>query len=176
MRKQVRVVGAAVGSVALASGLVMSTLGGTAVAGHENRIASATLAGDKEVRKNGKLGGGDRDGRGTVSVFGVDKSPNTLCYVLRVSKIGLEGLAGHIHKGGKRVNGPVVVSLAAPGDGDASDCFKRGDTRGPMNAQVFLVKGVGAQQILKRPGDFYVNVHNSEFPDGAIRGQLRAEN
>jgi hypothetical protein len=29
------------------------------------------------------------------------------------------------------------------------------------------------RQIQKRPGDFYVNVHNSQFPGGAIRGQLQ---
>jgi hypothetical protein len=26
--------------------------------------------------------------------------------------------------------------------------------------------------IMRSPRDYYVNVHNPEFPDGAIRGQL----
>ncbi len=29
-----------------------------------------------------------------------------------------------------------------------------------------------ALEILKRPADYYVNVHNAEFPGGAVRGQL----
>ncbi|MBS1786273.1 MAG: CHRD domain-containing protein [Acidobacteria bacterium] len=26
--------------------------------------------------------------------------------------------------------------------------------------------------IMKNPGNYYVNVHTAEFPNGAIRGQL----
>jgi hypothetical protein len=29
-----------------------------------------------------------------------------------------------------------------------------------------------AKEILKNPADYYVNVHNAEFPLGALRGQL----
>jgi hypothetical protein len=31
------------------------------------------------------------------------------------------------------------------------------------------------RRVLRRPSSFYVNVHNADFPDGAIRGQLEEE-
>jgi hypothetical protein len=35
-----------------------------------------------------------------------------------------------------------------------------------------FANGGTVAQILAKPQDFYVNVHNAEFPGGAIRGQL----
>ncbi|MEO7447042.1 MAG: CHRD domain-containing protein [Humibacillus sp.] len=103
-------------------------------------------------------------GRGKASVFGVDGDPTTLCYTLTVSKIA-PAVAAHIHKGAKGSNGPVVVNLAAPADGNAADCLTEGETG----------KFVGTQtvaDILAHPEQYYVNVHTMEFPSGAIRGQL----
>jgi hypothetical protein len=61
-----------------------------------------------------------------------------------------------------------VANLAAPGDGNAADCLTEGEAG----------KFVGDQtvaEILADPGSYYVNVHNAEYPGGAIRGQLMAE-
>ncbi|MGQ0846902.1 MAG: CHRD domain-containing protein [Sporichthyaceae bacterium] len=163
-----RVVGAAVGCTAIAGGLVLSSLVGVAQAGHTNKVITATLTGAKEVGKKG-----DPNGKGTITIFGIDNDTKTLCYVLKVNGIQLaaEGMAGHIHKGGKNANGPVVTLLAAPGDGDAADCLTNGE-KNPKGAKVFL-EGTKAADILKNPSRYYVNVHNPEFPDGALRGQLK---
>lgn len=161
-----RIIPAVVASAALATGLLAYTSGGVAVAGHTNTIAKAKLTGAQEVKK------GDPDGRGSISIFGIDGDPKTLCYVLRVNKIALsaEGMAAHIHKGAKGKTGAVVANLAGPFDGNAADCLTEGETL-PSGAKAFPGK-VKVADILKNPKAFYVNVHNPEFPDGAIRGQL----
>jgi len=164
-----RVVGAGVASIALASGLVVSSLGGPAVAGHTNTLISAKLTGAAEVPKKG-----DRDGSGEITLFGIDGDPKTICYVLRVRGIKLAemGMAGHVHVGPAGKNGPVVLNLAGPFDGDAADCLTEGETLA-SGAKAFLDKKVKVKDILKSPAKFYVNIHSPSFPDGVLRGQLK---
>ena len=152
---------------AVATGVL--TMAGIASAGHTNTLLEATLDGRAEV-KTGATDNrivGDPNGRGEAYVFGVDGDPTTLCYVLTVDKIGTP-VAAHIHEGAAGTNGPVVVNLAAPADGNAADCLTEGEDG----------KFVGDQtvaDILANPQDYYVNVHNAEYPGGAVRGQLMAE-
>lgn len=173
-----RTVGTAVAGIGVASGLVVSSLGGVAVAGHLNTVLSAKLSGAQEVPQPGDPQGkkvNDPNGRGSVSIFGIDGDPKTLCYVLRVSKIQLaaDKVMGHLHSGVKGKNGPIVVNLAGPFDGEAADCLTEGETL-PSGAKAFPT-GVKVKKILANPSKFYVNVHNTPFPDGAIRGQLTAK-
>ena len=141
-------------------------LTGVASAGHTNAVLEATLDGRSEVATGAGDRGlvGDPNGRGEAYVFGIDGDPTTLCYVLTVSKLS-GATAAHIHEGAAGENGPVVVNLAAPADGNAADCLTEGEAG----------KFVGDQtvaEILANPEDYYVNVHNPEFPGGAVRGQL----
>ncbi|MBD8869569.1 CHRD domain-containing protein [Nocardioides donggukensis] len=132
-------------------------------AGHTNSVLEADLNGRAEVGPDKRIAG-DPNGRGEAYVFGIDNDPNTLCYVLTVDKIGT-AVAAHIHEGPAGSNGPVVVNLAAPADGNAADCLTEGEEG----------KFVGDQtvaEILANPADYYVNVHNAEYPGGAVRGQL----
>jgi len=78
---------------------------------------------------------------------------------MSVTNLPLPATAAHIHAGAADVNGPVVVPFSAP---DSS-----GTTQGCTIADATLV-----EQILADPSGYYVNVHTSEFPGGAIRGQL----
>lgn len=165
-------VGLAVG-VGLAAGVLLSPIGG-AVAGHTNAILSADLDGRQEVATGAKSKAivGDPNGRGEVYVFGIDGDPKTLCYVLEVEKIQFvePGMAAHIHAGAAGTNGPVVVNLARPFDGDAADCLTEGEIL-PNGVPAFPT-GVTVAEILAQPSRYYVNVHNPEYPNGAVRGQL----
>ena len=102
-------------------------------------------------------GPGDADGSGTA-VIRLNKGKGEVCYELTVSGIA-PATAAHIHVGPPGIAGPVVVSLAPPASGSVSACTTGVDAE--------LIKA-----IAKTPGDYYVNVHNADFPAGAIRGQL----
>ncbi len=151
----------------------------TAHAGHLNPVLEANLIGLEEVSTDaGKMGTmvGDANGRARAQVFGIDgaQNANTLCYTIVMTdkiadldKAPGNGRAAHIHEGVRGKNGPVVAALAWPQDGQAGDCISEA-TEGK-----FPTKEAGiVQRILKNPQNFYVNVHNPEFPAGAIRGQL----
>lgn len=171
MRNRVKAVAGI--SVALAAGAVLSPLTG-AGAGHTNSVLTAELKGRNEVAADASNSRrvGDPNGRGEVYVFGVDGDPTTLCYVLTVK--GIEpATAAHIHEGAAGENGPVVANLAAPADGNAADCLTEGEV-GPGTTPKFPT-GETVAAILANPENYYVNVHNGEYPGGAIRGQLEAQ-
>lgn len=120
----------------------------------------AALSGENEVDESGTPGAGDPNGSGTASVrFTAD--PPQVCVTLAVADIVLPAAAAHIHEGAAGVNGPVVITLPTPGeDGTADDCVTEGVT-------TELVQAIAAN-----PAGYYVNVHNSSYPGGAVRGQL----
>ena len=151
-----------------------------AMAGHLNRLLMADLDGRQEVNTLGNNAiVGDPDGRGEFYVFAIDSVGGTdnskvLCYNLQVKRIAElelapgQGRAAHIHKGKAGENGPVVANLAWPQDGQAADCL---DAR--LRPAQFPIGDAVVADILANPDDYYVNVHNTEHPGGAIRGLLR---
>lgn len=82
-----------------------------------------------------------------------------ICYMIRVSGIELPATAAHIHRGAMGVNGPIVVALTAPN--------AQGVAVGCAHATSDLIT-----TITQHPADYYVNVHNARYPDGAVRGQI----
>jgi len=157
----------------LAGAIALSPIGG-AIAGHENTVLVAALDGRAEVDSaatSSKLVG-DPNGRGEAYVFGIDGDAKTLCYVLTVDKIA-PATAAHIHEGAAGTNGPIVANLARPTDGNAADCLTEGETL--MTGAPAFPTGEKVSDILANPSAYYVNVHNAEYPRGAIRGQLAPE-
>ena len=108
---------------------------------------SALLSGAAEVP-----GPADPDGVG-LAVITLDGT--NLRYSIWTQNIGAPTLA-HIHTGAAGVSGAPVVTFDVNALGNGST---------PVTADV-------ANQIKANPAGFYVNVHTTEFPNGAVRGQL----
>lgn len=162
-------------SLAAAGLLSLAAWAPAAHAGHLNIVLESQLSGRAEVAADGmnKRNVGDPNGRAQAYVFGIDGDPLTLCYLIEARKIDELGMApgngraAHIHEGAEGSNGPVVANLAWPQDGQAADCLTEGEAGKFPTGEAGIV-----QRILNNPQDFYINVHNSRYPAGAIRGQL----
>jgi hypothetical protein len=138
-------------TIVMALGLLAAVCSTVAQTGQGKELAAVTLTGATEVP-----GPGDSDGSGTVKLT-VNPEKGEVCYDLTVGNIQ-EATAAHIHEGAAGKEGPVKVGLDAPKTGAAKGC---------KSADAALV-----QAILENPANYYVNVHNAEFPKGAVRGQL----
>ena len=115
------------------------------------RPFTTTLTGAAEVP-----GPGDTDGTGTASIT-LNHGQGEVCYELTVDKIAASN-AAHIHAGAVDKAGPPIANLTPPTNGTSKGC-------------VALDKDK-IKDIMQNPANYYVNVHNAEFPDGAVRGQL----
>ena len=115
------------------------------------RPIATTLTGAAEVP-----GPGDADGIGAANLT-LNPGQAEICYELEVSGIA-PARAAHIHVGSADESGPVVVGLAAPTSGASSGCVE-------ADRELILA-------IIRNPDNYYVNVHNADFPAGAVRGQL----
>lgn len=106
-------------------------------------------------------GPGDSDATGQAA-FTLNQGRGTVCFDLSWADIDGTVVAAHIHVAPAGVPGPVVVGLfggALGGTDSASGCIDDVDPA--------LVKA-----IRKDPASYYVNIHSTAFPAGAIRGQL----
>ncbi len=142
--------------LALTLALVGSVRPGVAAPSFAAMDLSAKLMGGAEEVPNP----GDPDGMGTATVT-LNSDSGQASFTINVSNITLPAAAAHIHEGARGVAGGVVVPLTAP---DAN-----GAASGSAAVDAALV-----QRMLDNPAGFYVNVHTTDFPGGAVRGQLAA--
>ncbi len=123
---------------------------------HGSRLY-ADLTGEAEV------GGGDPDGSGEMRIV-ASAERETVCFQLRHSNIARPTRA-HIHAAPAGVNGGVVVFLFDEVIDPPIPAPESG--RGCWTASADVIN-----DVLAAPDQFYINVHNDEWPGGAIRGQL----
>lgn len=118
------------------------------------RPLHADLAAASEVP-----GPGDADAAGHAT-FRLNQGRHRICYRIEVTGLTLPATAAHIHAGAAGASGDIVVTLTAPDEtGVSAGCV--------TDLERSLIKA-----MRKHPADFYVNVHTSDFTDGAVRGQL----
>jgi hypothetical protein len=128
-------------------------------------MASPTLAATGELSLAVKLTGaeeyprpGDPDGSGTATLT-LNQDDGEICFTIHVSNIDLPATAAHLDLGPAGAAGPDVVILTPPDE--------TGSSSGCADADPSIVEA-----IRRDPSHFYVNVYNSEFRAGALRGQL----
>lgn len=103
---------------------------------------------------------GDPDGTGTADIT-VNPGTGRVCFEITVADLD-PVILGHIHDAPAGTNGPVVVDFSLTQadftDGTAAGCVTTSKAQ--------------AKEIVKDPSGYYVNVHSSVFPAGAVRGNL----
>ena len=129
------------------------------VPGAEDGGAPFTTGMTQEVWHTPMAYAGDPDGTGSALIT-VNRGQGEVCWHLTASNIALPASLAHIHRAAPGVQGPPVVTLTPPNaNGASSGC------RSDVNP--LLLK-----ELVQSPESFYVNVHNSLYPSGAVRGQL----
>lgn len=111
-----------------------------------------SLDGQQEVDAGGNPGNGDLDGSGTAQLF-IDTDLNSIDWEFTVTGITLPLSLAHIHQAPAGTNGTPVVDFNAQLSGaDLVD--------------------VDLANVVANPSGFYVNLHNTDFSGGALRGQI----
>lgn len=110
------------------------------------------MTGFQEVSAGGQFNQGDPDGFGVADLT-IDTTTLTVDWNFLVANIALPLTGAHIHQGVAGQNGPVVVNFNASLNG----------------SQLY---DPDLANVIAHPQNFYVNLHSTEFPSGAIRGQI----
>jgi hypothetical protein len=106
-------------------------------------------------------GPGEPDGTGTASIQ-LNQGQGTVCFDLSWQNVDGTVFAGHVHVAPPGSPGPIVVPLFSgsfAGTDSVSGCVENVDPE--------LIKA-----IRQDPAAYYVNIHSTTFPGGALRGQL----
>jgi hypothetical protein len=134
--------------------VAITVLALTSLAAAPGLTFTTTLTGAAEIP-----GPGDPDGSGTATIT-LFPGASMVCWDIQVEDITLPATAAHIHFINPETGfGGVLIGLSAPDEtGHASGCT--------------TADRADIVDIISDPSGFYVNVHNVDFPAGALRGDL----
>lgn len=136
--------------------MALSLIGLAGTSSAARRLATG-MTGAEEVP-----GPGDPNASGHA-IIRLNQGTGTVCFDLSWSNIDGTVTAAHIHEAPAGVSGGVVVTLFTGASFSGTDATS-GCTTGVDRA---LIK-----DIRQDPTAYYVNVHSTVFPGGAVRGQL----
>lgn len=106
---------------------------------------------------------GDPDAKGTADIT-LKPRAGKVCFDITFTGLAPDNpFAGHIHKGATGVAGPIKITFyeGSPKPSPWTGCTKQGVTKELL------------KRIRSHPERFYVNLHNTQYSNGAIRGQLK---
>ena len=117
---------------------------------------STTLSGAEQSENTP----GDPNGSGSVTLT---TKPNIsqVCFTITMSGINLQAVAGHVHKAPRGQTNVVPVV----------DMFENVNARSTIS-QCRFADPQTIRELRTNPSAYYVQVHNLQYPEGAIRGQL----
>jgi hypothetical protein len=110
------------------------------------------LNGANEVTAGGIPNQGDPDGSGVANLI-IDDVALSISWNISVMDIALPPTGAHIHNGAVDTTGPIRIDFDEQLTGSG---LVDPDLAG----------------VLADPTQWYVNIHNADFPAGAIRGQI----
>jgi len=130
-------------------------------AGARTRVFLLTLTGNQEATPTcaPPTVCGDPDAVARM-ILVVQPSRNRVCFVAWWTRIDGTVVAAHIHPAPVGVPGPVAVPLFSGSFGST------GFTHGCVSANGL------AGAIVANPAGYYVNIHSTVYPPGAVRDQL----
>jgi hypothetical protein len=139
---------------------------GSVAAADTTVTLTARLAGAQEVPP------ADPDG-GAKARVNINVDAGEVCFEIKDIKDTGTPNRGHIHQGAAGVNGPIVVPFfeLRPADAPATDPRHDALESGRLADCVPGDPAILAD-IVAHPDNYYVNVHNTRFPGGALRCQL----
>jgi CHRD domain-containing protein len=147
-------------------------------------LSGATLADDSANTVRTNINGFQEvppiltDGHGTLTLR---FKGNAIDYQLTYSGLTSKAAAAHIHFAQKGVNGGVLAFLCGgegkldcpPSGGTVTGTITAADIQ-PLPLQNVTARNFAGAVRIIRSGDAYANVHTENFPNGEIRGQIRA--
>ena len=147
-------------SIAAVGSLVGAALAAPVAEGGRKYVEA--LTGQAEIAA-GALNA-DMDGTGTAHVT-VNVGQGRVCWDLR-DLSNLDAItASHIHQAPSTAAGPIRSSFFHFGQPVALQGCTEGSAQFPFDK-------ARLQDVVQNPQNYYVNIHTTAFPPGAIRGQL----